>query len=212
MPKEAAPPEREFDNEEVYPLMEQLVADAVEALPEFPGFARRDGFLHGCPDPKGNPIEGWVTIELTYDFSTAVSETPLVREEYTDTLREAWIDAGYEITWDEASPDEDQYNLSASRSDGITLWWRVWGLTGLTIQSGCVPISGDDKYPAYLPPAGGVPLNAESDPFGNALDPSVYAAEASSDEATDEAAVQPFDNAVAAHHAPLGINPFGSQL
>ncbi|THV26791.1 hypothetical protein [Glycomyces paridis] len=199
-------PEREFDNHEVYPIMEQLVADVVAVLPDFPGFAERRGTRHSCPDEKGNEIEGWVSIELSYSFDIPTSETEQVREQYTDLLREAWTEAGYQITWDEASPDESQYNLSASRGDGITLWWRVWGLTGITIQSGCVPIGNGDEKPAYIPPADGVPLDAEHDPFGNALDPSVYAVAESSDETTDAAAVAPFTDA----QAIPGQVPFSS--
>lgn len=205
-------PEREFDNHEVYPIMEQLVADAVAVFPDFPGFEKREGSRHGCPDYKGNEIEGWVSIELNYTFDIPTSETEQVREQYTDLLREAWTDAGYQINWDEASPNGSQYNLEASRSDGITLWWRVWGLTVLTIQSGCVPIGGGDEKPAYIPPAGGVPLDAEHDPFGNSLDPTVYGDAESSEESTDEAAVDPFDNPVAAYGNPPGTNPFTNEL
>lgn len=209
-------PEREFDNHEVYPIMEQLVADAVAEFPDFPGFSERRGMRQGCPDSRGNEIEGWVSIELSYAFDIPTSETEQVREEYTDILREAWTEAGYQINRDEASPTGENYNLEASRSDGITLWWRAWGLTGLTIQSGCVPIGGGDEKPDYIPPVGGVPLDAEHDPFGNSLDPTVYAdadADAeTSEEATDEAAVNPFDNPVAVEGAPPGMNPFTNEL
>jgi hypothetical protein len=204
-------PEREFDNHEVYPIMEQLVADAVAVLPDFPGFAERRGDLQECADSQGNEIEGWVSIELNYAFDEPTSLTEQVREEYTDILREAWSEAGYQINRDEASPDESQYNLEVSRSDGVTLWWRVWGLTVLTIQSGCVPIGDGIEKPDYIPPAGGVPLDAEHDPFGNYLDPSTYADSEPSGETTDEAAVDPFEDPVAAGAAP-GTNPFINEL
>jgi hypothetical protein len=205
-------PEREFDNHEVYPIMEQLVADAVAEFPDFPGFSQRRGTLQGCPDSRGNEIEGWVSIELSYAFDEQTSQTELVRQQYTDALREAWTEAGYQINWDEASPDGSQYNLEASRSDGITLWWRAWGLTGLTVQSGCVPTGDGTEKPDYIAPAGGVPLDSGHDPFGNFLDPTVYADAETSDEETDEAAVNPFDDAVAADGTPPGMSPFTNEL
>jgi hypothetical protein len=209
MPEETSLPEREFNNNEVYPLMEQLVADAVAVLPDFPGFVERRGLFHECTDEQDNPIDGWGSIELKYAFSDAASLTAQVREEYTVLLREAWTEAGYEITWDEASADGSQYNLEAARSDGIVLWWRVLGRTSLTIQSGCVPLAGDDVHPdEYLPPIGGV--LPENDPFGNAIDPEAHEAETPSDESTD-AAVNPFEGVVAAV-VPPGTNPFHHQL
>jgi predicted RNase H-like HicB family nuclease len=210
MPEEDTLPEREFDNHEVYPLMEQLVADAVAVLPDFPGFSERRGTLQSCTNERGDAIEGWVSIELKYAFDEPISQTEQVREQYTDVLREAWTEAGYEITWDEASPTGEDYNLEAARSDGITLWWRVWGRTSLTIQSGCVPIGDGEEKPDYIPPAGGV--LPENDPFGNYLDPSVYADETSTDTETDEAAVDPFDDTMAAEGTSHGTSPFTHEL
>ncbi|MEV3938940.1 hypothetical protein AB0K52_23580 [Glycomyces sp. NPDC049804] len=211
MPEEVTLPEREFNNDEVYPLMEQLVAEAVEVLLDFPGFVERRGLFHECTDERDNPIDGWGSIELKYAFSDSASLTEQVRQEYTDILRDAWTEAGYEISWDEASPDGSQYNLEASRSDGIVLWWRVLGRTSLTIQSGCVPLAGDDVHPdTYIPPIGGV--LPENDPFGNAIDLEVYNTETPSGQSTD-AAVNPFsDGAVVAYSAPLDSNPFTGEL
>jgi len=204
MPEDVTLPEREFDNQEVYPLMEQLVAEAVAVLPDFPGFAERDGLLHECTDERGNEIEGWVSIELKYAFTDSASLTEQVRGEYTDILRDTWTEAGYDITWDEASPDGEDHNLEAARTDGLTLWWRVWGRTSLTIQSGCVPVGGGDQKPGYVPPVGGV--LPENDPWGNYLDPTVYGTEEPSDESTD-AAVNPFEGGQAAVDTAPGTAP-----
>lgn len=205
-------PEREFDNHEAYRLMEQLVADTVTTLPDFPGFVERSALMHDCTDAQDNEIEGWMSIELKYAFDVPTSETSQVREDYTNLLRDVWAEEGYSINWDEASPTGDQYNLEASRTDGITLWWRVWGRTSLTIQSGCVPIGNGDKFPEYIPPAGGVPLDAEHDPIGDYLDPSIYGDAEPAEETSDEAAVNPFDDNVVADGSLPGRNPFTDQL
>lgn len=201
-------PEREFDNHEVYPIMEQLVADSVAVLPDFPGFALRKGSFLNC-EKEGEIYDDWVAIELRYTFSEADSGREPLRTQYTDTLRDYWTEVGYEITRDEPNRSGTQYALEATAPGGIGLWWEVAGTMFLTIQTGCVPVGNGQRVTDYIPPAGGV--TPENDLFGRNLNDAPTEVTGAEDEESDEAAVNPFDGLEAAA-VPPGINPFHGQL
>jgi len=200
-------PERDFDNHEVYPIMEQLVADTVATLPDFPGFEVRTGKFLNCEE-EGKIYDDWVAIELQYAFSPADSETEQVRTQYTDDIRNYWTESGYEIVRDKETPSGIR-DLEASVSGGITLWWSAAYKATLTVQTGCVPVGNDQRATDYLPPVGGV--TPENDRFGSKLNDAPTEVAEADDEESDEAAVNPFDGLEAAA-VPPGINPFHGQL
>lgn len=198
-------PEREFDNHEVYPIMEQLVADAVAQLPDFPGFEQRKGAFLDCED-KGTIYDDWVALELHYTFSSTDAASDLVRRQYTSALRDYWTAENYEITRDRSTP---RISLEAVYPGGITLWWQVVEGVRLTVQSGCVPVGDGQRITDYLPAVGGV--TPENDIFGRQLENAPTEVAGADDEESDEAAVNPFDGLEAAV-VPPGINPFHGQL
>jgi hypothetical protein len=201
-------PERDFNNHEVYPIMEQLVADTVTAFPDFPGFALRKGSFLNC-EKEGKIYDDWVAIELRYTFSEENSNSEPVRTQYTDVLRDYWAEAGYEITRDEPNRSGTHYALEATVPGGIGLWWEVAGTVFLTVQTGCVPVGNGQRVTDYIPPAGGV--TSENDLFGRNLNDAPTGVPEAGDEESDEAAVNPFDGLEAAA-APPGTNPFQGQL
>jgi hypothetical protein len=139
--------------------MEQVVADTVETLPNFPGFSERVWSFVGCSS-SGAPSEDYVGIQITYEFSEALSKDPLTRETYLGPIRDDWNDRGYTITEDEAL--EDHYILSASRTDGITMSYWVAAKVVLIVQSGCVDSDDVEEIP-YIPPTGGIEPGSEAD-------------------------------------------------
>lgn len=177
------PPESRYTQAEAYAPMEAAVAEAVAALPDFPGFEERLWTELPC-DRGGVPDPEYTNIEIEYAFSLPDSGTPLVRESYVAALREHWTAAGHEITIDEATEKAERtdHSLAATREDGISLWYWVSGYTVLRVQSGCVPVSdaGDIEY---VPPAGGVEPGGEGDKVGEYFPEGVPAGQA----------VNPFD-------------------
>ncbi|WP_112136420.1 hypothetical protein [Glycomyces dulcitolivorans] len=157
------PPDREFDEAEAYPLMEQIVLDTISELPDFPGFEKRIYLRpEDCAEALGSGYEGWVALEISYTFSDATSSLPLVRTDYTMLLREQWESEGYNIHRDDIALDTGRGSLEAERPDGINLWWWVADSVSLTLQTGCIPATEGFDKPDYIPPAGGV--LPESDP------------------------------------------------
>jgi hypothetical protein len=162
-----SPPESEYTQAEAYAPMEAAVADAIDVLPEFPGFERRLWRELVCSH-NGVDDPDYTNIEIVYEFSPQNSESDLVRKQYVDVLREHWTALGYEITLDksdELANGRVDRDLSADREDGIHLWYSVWGLAALTVQSGCVPVS-DSSDIEYISPAGGVEPGGEGDVVG----------------------------------------------
>lgn len=151
------PPAREFDEAESYPLLEQIVADTIAELPDFPGFYDRIYMTPtDCGETLGDQYDGWVAVEIRYGFSTENSKSPLVREEYTGLLREQWKEAGFDIHQDEFDPETGYGSLEAELPNGVNLWWWVAGGVSWRLQTGCVPATPDFELPDYIPPAGGV--------------------------------------------------------
>jgi hypothetical protein len=112
-------PERDFDNHEAYQIMEQVVADAIAQLPDFPGFEQRKGSFLDCED-EGRVYDDWVAIELRYTFSLADASTELVRSQYTEIWRDYWESSGYEIVEDKWQADSGRGSLEATYPGGIT--------------------------------------------------------------------------------------------
>lgn len=209
-PKETEqPPDREFDQSEAWTRLEAAAAEAIEGLPDFPGFQERSLMVMGCGERDQYDVQ-WVSLELSYLFSEELSADPLTRETYLNLLREKWTDAGYDVHRDtKTSGEPPHYALEAMRPDGINYWYRAAGYTGLTLQSGCVK-KVEDWAPECPEPLGGVA--AEND----------YTTQkycTTEDSTTEEAdAVAPFEGGHAA--APLGTIPwqnrapdeFGDQL
>ncbi len=150
------PPERDFDEAEAYPLMEQIVADTVADLPDFPGFHQRSyARPEDCGEALGGRYDGWVALEIRYGFTGEDSATELVKIEYTNLLRERWAAAGYDVHRDDIDPGTGRGSLEAERPDGVNLWWWVADGVSLTVQTGCVPATSGFDKPDYIPPAGG---------------------------------------------------------
>lgn len=154
------PPEREFDQSEAWTRLEAAAAEAIEGLPEFPGFEVRTLMIMGCGE-RDQYEEQWTSLELSYQFSEDISADPLVRETYLELLRDKWTEAGYEIHRDSQTDGEPpHYALEARRPDGINYWYWAAGYSGLSIQSGCVK-SVENWEPECPEPLGGV--TAEND-------------------------------------------------
>jgi len=156
-------PESEYTQAEAYAPMEAAAAESTEALVDFPGFERRMWAELPCSH-NGVDDPDYTSIEIRYEFSPEDSESDLVREGYTDALREHWTALGYEITEDSETVRGDRTDraLVAQREDGIALWYRVVGVVILTVQSGCVPVS-DHSEIEYIPPTGGIEPGSEND-------------------------------------------------
>ncbi len=157
------PPESEYTQAEAYAPMEAAAADAVLALPDFPGFERRIWAELPCSH-NGIDDSDYTSIEIDYEFSLENSGSDLVREAYTDALRDYWTSLGYEITdeYETERGDRVDRGLVVQREDGIVLWYRVVGIVSLTIQSGCVPVSDHGEI-EYIPPTGGIEPGSEND-------------------------------------------------
>lgn len=187
-------PESEYTQAEAYEPMEAAVADAVEALSNFPGFGQRSWSELPC-SRNGVDDSDYTSIEITYQFSSENSESELVRQGYVDELRDYWTSLGYEITSDESKERASgriDHDLVAKRDDGITLWYSVWDISALIIQSGCVPVS-DASEIEYIAPSGGIEPGGEGDLV--AKDEDYFPDGIPTDEA---AAVDPFANTQAA--------------
>ncbi|MEU5872436.1 hypothetical protein AB0A73_12870 [Glycomyces sp. NPDC047369] len=183
------PPESEYTQAEAYAPMEAAAADAVLALPDFPGFDRRIWTELPCSHDGIDDPE-YTSIEIDYEFTLEDSESELVRETYAESLRDHWTSLGYEITdeYETERGDRVDRGLVVQREDGIVLWYRVVGIVSLTVQSGCVPVS-DPSEIEYLPPTGGIEPGSEDDLVGDYFPDGIP---------TDQAAaVDPFANAQA---------------
>ena len=154
------PPETEYNQAEAYGPMEQAVRDTIEVLPDFPGFSARGWYELPCSH-NGIDDPDYTNIEITYSFGWDLSEDPMIREEYIDVLREHWEEQGYAVRTDDGD-GAGFYNLSVTREDGISLWYQVWGMVNLVVQSGCVPVS-DMSEIDYIPPAGGIEPGSDGD-------------------------------------------------
>ncbi|RRR99089.1 hypothetical protein [Glycomyces terrestris] len=148
---EPEPPRR--SQADVYAPMEAAAAEAVAALPDFPGFASRT--WHEVPCDHGGEH---VRVEIAYMFAEPLWGEPLVRETYADALRGRWEADGLDVHRNEetalASGRVDR-NVEALTGDGLNLWYRVSGVVGLVVQSGCVARSAPGEI-EYVPPAGGI--------------------------------------------------------
>ncbi|MDA1360536.1 hypothetical protein O1R50_12940 [Glycomyces luteolus] len=178
------PPEPRYTQAEAYAPMEAAAADAVTALPDFPGFKER--IWTEMPATSGGiDVPGFTIVEITYVFSLPDSGTPLVRETYVDVLREHWSSLGYTIFRDavKEKPDRTDRSLVATRPDGISLWYWVSGYTVLRVQSGPVTAS-DHEAIEHVPPTGGVRPGGRFDKVGKYFPDGIPA----------DGAVDPFDS------------------
>jgi hypothetical protein len=161
------PPESDHTQAEVYAPAEAAVADLVEALPDFPGFEKRSwGELpcthNGVEDPN------YTTVEVRYQFSAEDSATPLVNEQYVDTLRERWTGLGYTITMDTTTEVEAGVyrDLAVITDAGVSIWYSAAYLATLMVRfGGCVPVS-DKADIEYIAPAGGIEPGGKGDNVG----------------------------------------------
>jgi hypothetical protein len=150
---------------EVYAPMEAAAAGAVAALPDFPGFASRT--WHEVPCEHADE-PGHVGVEISYMFAEPLWGDPLVRERYAEALRGQWEADGLDVHRDDsvvlASGRTDR-NVEALTADGFNLWYRVSGVVGLVVQSGCVRRSEKDEI-EYVPPTGGIAPGGPGDLVG----------------------------------------------
>jgi hypothetical protein len=164
---ETAPPASAYTQAEAYAPMEAAAAEAVAALPDFPGFEQRSWAEMPCSH-NGVDDPDYTKVEIRYRFALPDSQAPLVREQYVDLLRDHWTGLGYEITTDDSVEGEERTdrNLVALREDGVSLWYAVGGYTGLFVNSGCVPVS-DPADIEYVPPTGGITPGGSGDLVGD---------------------------------------------
>lgn len=148
------PPEREFDQSTAWSRMEEAVAEAIDGVPDFPGFEERRLLELACTH-NGAADEEYTKLELTYVFSAEDSAANLVREEYVELLRSRWVEAGYDVHRDESyGKDPIFHEVEATRPDGINYWLVAANYVSLKVQSGCVKKASSDECP---PPLGNVP-------------------------------------------------------
>jgi len=161
------PPEARYTQAEAYAPMEAAAAEAAAALPDFPGFASRT--WHELPCSHGGAEDpGHVGVEISYMFAEPLWSDPLVREEYADALRGKWAEDGLDVHRDDSvtlATGRTDRNVEALREDGINLWYRVSGVVGLVVQSGCVRRSDPGEI-EYVPPAGGIAPGSAGDLVG----------------------------------------------
>jgi hypothetical protein len=210
-------PEPKHTQAEAIPVMEAEVAAIIGELPEFPGFSSRSWRETPCYK-DGAYTEERVGMEIEYRIVDGNTAESLARVAYVDALRELWTEQGYEITWDEASPDGEWYNLEARRDDGVKLWYNVAHAVSLMVQSGCVPAS-DHSEIQYIPPSGGI-IPGGPDDIMNKLKDEIQGYP----EEPQEEAILPFEEAESSSPAgmvpwtrepgPAGtdVNPYGDQL
>jgi hypothetical protein len=162
------PPESEYTQAEVYAPAEAAVAELVEVLPDFPGFAKRSWGELPCSH-NGVDDPGYTMVEIRYQFSAEDSATPLVNEQYVDILREHWTSLGYEISRDDSTEgDGGVYrDLKAITADGVSIWYSAAYLATFMVSfGGCVPVSEPGSI-AYIPPSGGIKPGSEGDAVGD---------------------------------------------
>jgi hypothetical protein len=161
------PPESDHTQAEVYAPAEAAVADLVEALPDFPGFEKRSwGELPCTHDGVEDP--NYTTVEVRYQFSAEDSATPLVNEQYVDTLRERWTGLGYTITMDTTTEVEAGVyrDLAVITDAGVSIWYSAAYLATFMVRfGGCVPVS-DKADIEYIAPAGGIEPGGKGDNVG----------------------------------------------
>lgn len=158
------PPESEYTQAEVYAPMEAAIAEAAEMLPDFAGFASRRWSESPCSH-NGLDDPDYTNVEISYALPSDFQESELVRTQYVDVLREHWTALGYEIRTDQSDELEDgrvDHDLTATREDGIDLWYQVWWKVNLIVSSGCVPVS-DNADIEYIAPAGGIEPGGRGD-------------------------------------------------
>jgi hypothetical protein len=157
-------PESIYTQPEAFAAMEAVAADMVAALPDFPGFEKRTWLEHPC---TRNGIEDfdYASVELEYQFSEADAQTPAVREEYVDLLKEHWVAQGYEVELDDVTEGEGRTDRSLvvySEEKDLQITYRVAYQVPIMITSGCMPVSEPGDV-TYIPPLGGVEPGGEHD-------------------------------------------------
>ena len=195
-------PEPKYTQAEVIPVMEAEITAITSQLPDFPGFSSRSWREAPCRK-DGAYTDDRVSMEIDYRVKGGNAADSVARETYVDALRDLWAGQGYEITWDETSPDGEWFNLEARRDDGITLWYSVAHAVSLKVQSGCVPAS-DHSEIQYIPPSGGVVPGSEED-IMNRLEDEIQGYP----EEPEEEAVSPFDESGSA--SPPGMVPWNRE-
>lgn len=160
------PPPSHYTQAEAYAPMEAALAEAVAALPDFPGFKERI-WSELPPTHNGIDVPGYTIVEITYVFALPDSQTPLVRETYVEALREHWTGLGYALVRDavKEKPERIDRSLVATREDGVALWYWVAGYAVLRAHSGPVPVS-DPADIEYVPPTGGIRPGGKHDKVG----------------------------------------------
>lgn len=162
------PPESEYTQAEVYAPAEAAVAELVEVLPDFPGFAKRSWGELPCSH-NGVDVPGYTMVEIRYQFSAEDSATPLVNEQYVDLLREHWTSLGYEIARDDSTEgDGGVYrDLKVTTDEGVSIWYSAAYLATFMVSfGGCVPVSEPGTI-EYIAPAGGIKPGSDGDAVGN---------------------------------------------
>lgn len=180
------PPESEYKQAEVYAPAEAAVADLVNVLPDFPGFANRSWGEIPCSH-NGVDDPNYTSVEIRYQFSAEDSATPLVNEEYVNLLREHWTSLGYEIARDDATEgDGGTYrDIKTVTDNGVSIWYSAAYLATFMVSfGGCVPVSDKGEI-EYLPPAGGITPGSDGDRVGNYFPEGIP---------TSHEAVAPFDS------------------
>ncbi|WP_156937646.1 hypothetical protein [Haloglycomyces albus] len=148
-------PDRDVDQSTAWERMEEIMADSVSQLPDFPGFKHRMLFYGACDQNDGTLSEDYVGMELVYRFDESASESDLITTTYHEVLKEYWNDKGFEITRESEYGDGSDRTMVSKRPDKFTYVYKTRRLATLTITSGCVK-RVDDWKSECIPPLGGV--------------------------------------------------------
>ncbi|QSB06099.1 hypothetical protein [Natronoglycomyces albus] len=145
----------DYNQTEAIPVMESLVAEAIEPLPDFPGFGERVWGISGCYGGlKGlDEHKEFVELKLTYYLVAEDWDEASKREGYAEVLREHWNDLGYEVDVDRTDGTGEFSRLGLTRDDGLAIAFFAGGKVGFEVYTGCIDRT-DEMH--YVPPVGGV--------------------------------------------------------
>ena len=152
---ETGAPTGELVESEVWPRMEEAVADTAVSQPQFPGFESRTVNVTSCHYRTDAGLATY-RYEITYGLAPFPDET--ARTGFAASVRNSWSGEGYRLVRD-GPGDDGTRTVGAHRSDGIELSLSLGATPALHLRSDCVERVEDP--PACLGPQGGLPSHAD---------------------------------------------------
>jgi hypothetical protein len=137
-------PRGEYTEDGTWARLEGAVADTVEAVPAFSGFAARRLEVVDCDyrTPAGLATYQY---RLTYELRAADFAT------YETAIAARWAEGDYALAYDGATLDGVR-RITAERTDALTLMYTGGEDAALLLESSCV--ERVDPTPECLPPQG----------------------------------------------------------